>query len=323
MKRKSHLKRNLILAACLLAVAGLTTWIVLRSSADQPVYEYLKVEKGPLRVTLRESAVVGPEHRLTVTPPIPGRIDAINVANGVAVKKGQVLAWISSTDRAALMDAARSAGGKEVAFWEDIYKPAPLIAPLDGHIISTAVVPGQVVVAAQVVFTMSDHLIVQASVDETDLNHVWLGQPVDITFDSFPDARLTGKVHEIAFDATTVNNVTTYMVNIFLDSTPDYVRSGLSANVFLVISDRNDVLRIPTDAITPEADVLVAQGQDQPPAAQEIKAGVSDGAWTEVLSGLNEGDWIARRTFAIKAAQKNSFSFMPPVSNGKKAPKKK
>ena len=213
-------------------------------------YDYLKVERGPLRVTLRESAVVEPEHRLTVTPPIPGRIDTINVANGVAVKQGQVLAWISSTDRAALMDAARAAGGKEVKFWEDIYKPAPLIAPLDGHIISTAVVPGQVVVTAQTVFTMSDHLIVQANVDETDLDQVWLGQKVDITFDSFPDAQLTGKVHEIAYDATTVNNVTTYIVNIYLDSTPDYIRSGISANVFLAISDDKNVLRIPTDAIT-------------------------------------------------------------------------
>jgi len=87
------------------------------------------------------------------------------VANGAAVKQGQVLAWISSTARASLMDAARAAGGKEVDYWNDIYKPAPLVAPLDGHIISTAVVPGQVVIAAQTVFSMSDHLIVQASVD--------------------------------------------------------------------------------------------------------------------------------------------------------------
>jgi macrolide-specific efflux system membrane fusion protein len=312
MKRKSHLNwKYLTLAACLLAAIGITAWIVLGSYADQPTYEYLKVERGPMRVTLRESAVIQPEHRLTVTPPIPGRIDAINVANGVAVKKGQVLAWISSTDRAALMDAARAAGGKEISFWEDIYKPAPLIAPLDGHIISTAVVPGQVVVTAQVVFTMSDHLIVQSNVDETDLNHVWLGQSVDITFDSFPETRLTGKVHEIAFDATTVNNVTTYVVNIYLDSIPDYIRSGISANVFLLVSDRKDVLRIPTDAITPEGTVLVVQGQNQSPVTQKIKVGMSDGTWTEALTGLDEGDWIERRVFAVKGAEKG-FSFVPP-----------
>jgi len=320
MKRKSHLNwKYLAIAACALVVVGIIAWFVLRSVEDQPTYDYIKVGRGPLRVTLRESATVQPEHRLTVTPPIPGRIDAINVANGAAVKQGQVLAWISSTARASLMDAARAAGGKEVDYWNDIYKPAPLVAPLDGHIISTAVVPGQVVIAAQTVFSMSDHLIVQASVDETDLNHVWLGQPVDITFDSFPDAHLTGKVHEIAFDATTINNVTTYLVNIFLDSTPDYVRSGLSANVFLLISDRKDVLRIPTDAITPEGDVLLVDGKDRR-VPQRIKAGMSDGTWTEVLSGLNEGDWIARRTFEVKQAEKNGFSF---TDTSKKPPPKK
>jgi len=306
-KQKSLKWLYLVLAVVVLAVLGGAGWYAYSSYENRPQYTYLKVERGPLRVTLRESAVVEPEHRLTVTPPIPGRIDTINVANGVAVKQGEVLAWISSTDRAALMDAARAAGGTEIKFWEDVYKPAPLIAPLDGHIISTAVVPGQVVVTAETVFTMSDHLIVQASMDETDLNNVWLGQ--------------TGKVHEIAYDSTTVNNVTTYTVNIFLDSTPDYVRSGLSANVFLVISDRKDVLRIPTDAITPEGSVLLAQGPDQPPVEQKITVGKTDGVWTEVLSGLVEGDWIARRTFEIKAADNDGFSFMANQSGDKKKKK--
>jgi macrolide-specific efflux system membrane fusion protein len=322
MKRNSLNWKLITLAAGALIALGGIAWFAFGRSAP-PEYEYLKAERGPLRVTLRESATVQPEHRLTVTPPIPGRIDTINVANGVAVTKGEVLAWISSTERAALMDSARAAGGKEIGYWEDIYKPAPLIAPLDGHIISTAVVPGQVVVAAQTVFTMSDHLIVQASVDETDLNHVWLGQTADITFDSFPDTQLTGKVHEIAFDATTVNNVTTYLVNIYLDSIPDYIRSGISANVFLLISDQKKILRIPTDAISPEGTVLVVPGPDQPPQAQKVEMGLSDGTMTEITSGLNEGDWIARRIFTVQEAQKGGFSFTANPNNGKKPAKKK
>jgi membrane fusion protein, macrolide-specific efflux system len=310
MRKKPLLGWKWILAATvILAGAAGAAWYFMAQYDARPTYDYIQVERGPLRVTLRESAIVSPEHRLTVTPPIPGRIDTINVANGVAVKQGEVLAWISSTDRAALMDAARAAGGKEIKFWEDVYKPAPLIAPLDGHIISTAVVPGQVVVTAQTVFTMSDHLIVEAFLDETDLNEVWLGQHADITFDSFPDAQLTGKVHEIAYDATTVNNVTTYQVNIYLDSTPAYVRSGVSANVYLLISDRKSVLKIPTDAISPEGTVMLVPGPDQPPVETKIDAGLTDGEWTEVMSGLDEGDWLARPSFAIKKADRLGFSF--------------
>ena len=323
MKRPGQTKWKLhATVAALLLLAAFIVWYFWLRDNDTTEYNYLKVERGPMRVTLRESAVVGPEHRLNITPPIPGRIDALNVANGVEVKQGQILAWISSTDRAALMDAARAAGGKEVEYWKDIYKPAPLIAPLDGHIISTAVVPGQVVVQAQTVFTMSDHLIVQANVDETDLNHTWVGQSVDITFDSFPDAQLTGKVHDIAYDATTVNNVTTYLVSIFLDSTPNYVRSGISTNVFLLISDRRGVLRIPTNAVSPEQTVLVIEEKGQPPVVRSIKTGLTDGTWTEVLSGLEEGDWIARRAFAVQRAQKDGFNFVSDMMNGKRPPKR-
>jgi macrolide-specific efflux system membrane fusion protein len=310
MKKKFSFGWTILLGSVVVLLALLAgAWYFLAGSSGKPAYEYIKVQPGPLRVTLRESAVIAPEHRLTVTPPIPGRIDSIEVANGVEVKQGQVLAWISSTERAALMDSARAEGGKEMKYWQDVYKPAPLIAPLDGHIISTAVVPGQVVVTAQTVFTMSDHLLVQAFLDETDLNHVWLGQTAEITFDSFPDAHLTGKVHEIAYDATTVNNVTTYQVNIYLDSTPAYVRSGISANVFLLISDRPKVLRVPSDAISPEGTVLVAQDKDQPPVVQKVVPGLTDGTWTEVTSGLDEGDWVARPSFAIRKADKQGFSF--------------
>jgi len=293
---------------------GAAGWYGYASYASRPQYEYVEVKRGPMRVTLRESALVAPEHRLNIMPPIPGRMDTILVANGEAVKQGQILAWISSTARAALMDAARSQGGKELKFWEDTFKPAPLVAPLDGHIISTAVVPGQVVVTAQPVFTMSDHLIVEAFLDETDLSQAWLGQKVEITFDSFPDAHLTGKVHEIAYDATTVNNVTTYQVNIYLDNTPAYVRSGVSANVFLLISDRPDVLKIPTNAISPEGTVLVAQGADQPLEERQIEVGQSDGEFTEVKSGLVEGDWLARQKFKVKKADAG-FSFTPGMNN--------
>jgi len=285
--------------------------------------EYLQVKRAPMRVTLREGALIQPEHRLNVTPPIAGRIDSIAVHNGDTVKQGQVLGWISSTNRAALMDAARAAGGKEIAFWNDVFKPAPLVAPLDGRIISTAVVPGQVVQAAGTVFTMSDHLIVQSNVDETDLKDVWLGQDVEITFDSFPDLTLKGTVHEIAYDATIVNNVTTYLVNIYLNETPAIIRSGVSANVYLIVSDRDGILQVPTDALTPDNEVLVVPGKGETPVLRRIEVGETSGRFTEVLSGLDEGDWIARRVFAVEKAKKKGFSFLNSPSGGSKNDGKK
>ena len=222
------------------------------------------------------------------------------MTNGTVVQQGQVLALMSSTDAAALIDAARAAGGKEYKFWQDVYKPAPLLAPLNGRIISTGIVPGQVVVTAQTVFTMSDHLIVQASVDETDLDQIWDGQKVDITSEAYPDEKLTGTVHEIAQDSITVNNVTTYLVNVFLDKTPSFVVSGLSTDLYFHVSDRPHVLRVPTDAITPDGQVLVVPAPGVAPVLTTVTTGATDGTYTEILSGLKEGR--LDRAAAVRAA---------------------
>lgn len=311
MKVKNQFNWRYLIITAIVAAGCLAIYLVLQWRAAQPVYDYLQVDRGEMKVRLRESGVIEPEHRLSITPPIPGRVDTINVVNGSEVKQGQVLALMSSTDRAALIDAARAThdGGKEYKFWENVYKPAPLLAPLDGRIIAIDVVPGEVVTTAVTVFAMSDHLIAQANVDETDLEHVWLGQVCDITFDGFPDTTLTGKVHDIAYDSTTVNNVTTYLVNIFLDKTPKFVVSGLSTNIFFHVSDRKNVLRIPTDAITPEGQVLVVKAPKTKPVSRDIQIGATDGVYTEVLSGLNEGDWIARQVFALQKLNNGGFSF--------------
>lgn len=294
---------------CLALAAGLYSW---KWKAEQPVYEYQAVKRGDLKVTLQQTGTVLPEHKLTVTPPIAGRVDSVDVEDGDMVEQGQVLAWISSTERAALIDAARSAGEKEYDYWKDIYKAAPLLAPLAGRIISTEVVPGQVVVAAQASFVMSDRLIVEANVDETDLYQIKNEQGVDITLDGFPEAKLKGKVHKIAYDSVTVNNVTTYKVEVYLDETPDYVRSGLTANVFFLLADVKNVVRVPADALVSGDSMWVAKEEGGKPELRKIETGLSNGRFVEIRSGLQEGEWVAKEKYALKAA-KTGFSFMPKI----------
>ena len=76
----------------------------------------------------------------------------------------------------------------------------------------------------------------------------------------------------------------------------------------------------------PVASMVVGAGavvaEDEPPVAQRVKVGMSDGTWTEVLSGLNEGDWIARRVFTIQKTE-SGFSFTSGMPNGGKPPPKK
>jgi macrolide-specific efflux system membrane fusion protein len=318
LKKLSRNKWSWIAIGVLLAAACAWLWINRDKPSDH--YDYIKVERGNIRVLLQETGNLAAFHRLNVIPPLQGRVESIEVNEGADVKKGAILAWISSTERAAVIDAARAKGGsEEEKFWMDVYKPAPLLAPLDGHIIAVSVVPGQVLAATQTVFVMSDFIILQAYVDETDLHRITDKQAVEFYLSGISEKdKLTGKVFQIAYDSSTVNNVTTYMIKVAIDNPPDYLRSGLTADVYFVLDDVKDVLKVPSEFISVDNTVLVATSDDSNPELRKVEIGATDGNYTQIKSGLVEGDWVARAKFNLQGAPRKNFSFGPKFDNTKK-----
>ena len=289
---------GLVLVAAVLAVTYLT-----RTKVSN--YDSYTVQRGSIRSVVLSTGIVQPENKLDIKPPINGRADSVLVAIGEKVKKGQVLAWMSSTDRAVLLDAARTKGVAELAHWEDYYKAAALIAPLDGTIITKNLNPGQVVTSSDVVFSLSDHLIVAANMDETDLAKIRLKQPVELALDAYPDKPFTGVVERIAFSATTVSNVTTYEVDILPGKVPDFMRSGMTANATFIVADKKDALYVPSTAVKQgksKTTVLVPDpGHDGLAVPLVVMTGLSDGKKTEILSGLKEGDIVLQQKFQLSA----------------------
>ncbi len=287
--------RVVIVAAALVLVTGGGAVMYWISGHDaQPVYREVTVSRGDLDVTILSTGTVAPKNRLDIKAPIPGRAEQVLVDEGYKVTKGQILAWMSSTERAALIDAARAKGPDELKHWEELYRPTPILAPVNGTIITRNVEAGQTFTSADAIFVMSDYLIVVAQVDETDLAQIHLRQPASIVLDAYPDQPFTGKVNEIAYDAKTVNNVTTYSVNVLPDKTPEFMRSGMTANVSFITASRRGVLLLPADAIKVRGShtyVLLAPAQaNGTPVEKEVKTGLSDGKHIEVLDGVAEGD---------------------------------
>jgi macrolide-specific efflux system membrane fusion protein len=285
----------MILAAVIaLAWGGWRWWS--QKKEDEKTYQAVVISRGDLDISVLATGIVQPENRLEIKPPIAGRVETIEVEEGQKVHKGQVLAWMSSGDRAALLDAARAKGPQELAHWEDLFKPTPLLAPLEGLIIVKNVVPGQVVATTDVVLVMSDHLMVNTQVDETDIGQVRLGEKVQISLDAYPKDAISGKVTRVAFESRTVNNVTIYDVEVLPDKVPDFMRSGMTANVKFFVESRKGVLLLPTEAIRQEngkAAVWVPNPSDaKRPLSREIRLGLSDGKRTELVSGLAEGETI-------------------------------
>jgi macrolide-specific efflux system membrane fusion protein len=283
-------KWSLALSAAALAAWG--GWSLLKPKREGPSFRSETVVSGPFEVTIRSTGTVQPENRLEVKPPVAGRVERMLVEEGQYVRKGQMLATLSSSERAALLDAARAKGPEEAAHWEDLYKATPLLAPMAGQVIERSVEPGQTVGAGESVVVLSDRLIVNVQVDETDIGRVKAGQAAKVALDAYPDRPLEARVKRIRYEAKTVNNVTMYEVVVATGKVPDFMRSGMSADVSFRIASRESALLVPSEALKTAEDgpyVLVPDPPNRRPKRLPVETGLTDGVRTEVLSGLSEG----------------------------------
>ena len=297
-------KRRWMLFLVLLA-AGALAVSLLRAGNKRPgeAVREVKPAIGSIQTTITSTATVQPQNRLEIKPPINGRIDEILVKEGDIVKAGQTLAWMSSTERAALLDAARAQGPEAMKYWEDVYKATPLISPLDGEVIVSQDEPGQIVTSADAVLVLSDRLIVQAQVDETDVGGIRIGQEVVISLDAYPKIKVNGKVDHIYYESKTVNNVTIYQVDIVPETVPEVFRSGMTATVTIAEKTKDQVLTLPLAAVKRDkssAYVLINRARGHAPEERKVVTGISDEKNVEIVSGLTAEDKVLMVTQEYK-----------------------
>lgn len=280
----------------LIVAAGLSAgWLIYRSAAkDQVKWQEVKVEATPFRVTVQASGTVQPENKVAIIAPIAGRIDKILVDEGRKVHRGQILAWMSSTDRAALLDSARAQGAEALKEWESEYKPTPILAPAGGIIISRDIVEGQTVTQQSTLFDLSDRLVIMADVDETDLGKISLNQEAEARVDSFPDQVVKSKVAKIAHESVLKNNINTYQVLLRPENLPKEFRAGLTASVQFKFLDKAGTLTLPAWVAegreNSDIEVQLKNPGKGAPVKKKIRVGLSNGERIEVVSGASEGD---------------------------------
>lgn len=309
-------KKYLIILSLIIVIAAFAVWFFFFKTKPTQ-YKEEQVKKGKITLKILATGTVQPENRLQIKSPLAGRAETINVVEGQKVQKGQILAWVSSTERAVLLDSARSQGAEEVKKWEDIYKATPIIAPLNGTIILRNIEPGQTFTTNDAILVMADRLTIQAQVDETDLSQIHLNQKVQITLDAYLDKPLDAKVNQIAYEAKTVNNVTTYTIDVLPIEKLDYLRSGMTANVTFFGETKENILVIPNEFIKYEAGQPSVQVKtDGKPVTKEVKLGITDGKFTEILTGAEENDTLMLAQIKSTKAKTNMFS--PSSSSGRR-----
>ncbi len=285
----------------LIALFILTALIlkIIQGNAPKETVREISPAYGNIQSVITTTGTVQPQNRLEIKPPISGRVEEILVKEGEKVKVGQILAWMSSTERAAILDVARAQGEESLKYWQEAYKPIPLIAPIDGDVIVRAVEPGQTVTSGDSVLVLSDRLIVKAQVDETDIGKVKIDRSAVISLDAYPQVKIEGRVNHISYESKTVNNVTTYEVDILPQEVPEFFRSGMSTDVIIIEKGRENVLLVPFEAVKHDKEgnfVFISRGKGIKPVRQQIEIGISDEKNVEVISGIKAEDKIIIRT---------------------------
>lgn len=305
--------KKIIIAGSVLIILAAGIFFFARNKKEVVSYSEYAVERSTIDLKILSTGTVQPKNRLEIKAPVAGRIEEVLTKEGTIVEKGQLLAWMSSTERAAMLDAARSKGEAEFKRWSELYLPTPVLAPIRGTIILKNVEPGQTFTNNDAIFTMSDHLTVKAQVDETDIAQIKLGSKAVIVLDAYPNSPINAHVDQLAFDATTVNNVTTYSIDVKPETTPEFMRSGMTANVTFFVSSKENILVIPSEALrVQEGNSLVLIKGPNGPQMTTISTGITDGRNLEVTSGLKENDIVLIQDYSLGNSKESATNPFGP-----------
>ncbi len=179
-------------------------------------------------------------------------------------------------------------------------------APIDGVVLSRDVEIGDAVSSilvlgsnATLIMTLGDtsEVYVKGKVDESDIGKVYLAQPARISVESFKEKKFTGKVTKISPLGVEKDNVTTFEVRVSILNPGGELRVGMTANAEIILEEHKSVLMIPEAALLYDAQrnaSVEVPDPSQKTAKRKVplKVGISNGAKTEVLEGLKEGDQV-------------------------------
>jgi HlyD family secretion protein len=129
---------------------------------------------------------------------------------------------------------------------------AQVVAPFDGIVTAVNVTPGQEAAnstAGAIQLADLNHLQVVVNMAEVDVNKTKVGQDVQVTLDAVPNRTFQGKVSLIAPAGVMTQGVVNYPVTIDLTNPSNAVKTGMTANLNVIIAQHDNVLMVPNRAV--------------------------------------------------------------------------
>jgi len=137
-------------------------------------------------------------------------------------------------------------------------------------------------------------LYVSAPIDEVDAPRIRVNMKVNISLDALPGEVFSGTVKRIApYVLELEKQARTVEVEVEFVCQQDCMNMlpGYSADIEVILDEKGNVSRIPTEAILEGNKVLVFTA-DNLLEQREIKTGLSNWVWTQITEGLSEGDEV-------------------------------
>ena len=226
----------------------------------------------------------------------------------MAVNKQDFARANQVVSKAKLMQAAAQVAQSRanLAQFEEQYRNSTIVAPIDGVVLSRDVEVGDAVSSilvlgssATLIMTLGDthEVFVKGKVDESDVGKVYLGQNARIKVESFKDKTFTGKVTKISPMGAEKDNVTTFEVRVSIDNSKGELKAVMTANAEIILEEHKGVLIIPEGSLIYDKDKKASVEVPDPKAKDgkrkvAVAVGISNGAKTELLSGLKENDQV-------------------------------
>ena len=196
-----------------------------------------------------------------------------------------------------------------------------IIAPYNGIVSAIHGKVGELVsndASAISMFSTEGNYKISTSIDDTDITDVKVGQDVQITFDALTGVTMKGKITSKAvLGEIQSSGLVTFPVTVELNADQenmDKLIPGLSATLAIITDGKQNVLIVPDAAIKSfGGKKIVMLDNNGTEEQKEITTGLDDGARTEVLTGLSEGDKV---TISMTTTNKTTTTNMQSGMGG-------
>ena len=228
------------------------------------------------------------------------RYQKLAAQNSIALQQAEDQAYVVHQDEGTVkLDEGLVEGAKLNLEYTDI------ISPVDGTVVSRNVTQGQTVASSLqtptlfLIGTDLKKMEVDTNVSESDVGGMKEGDKTSFTVDAYPNRVFQGTVAQVRLSPQTVQNVVTYDAVINVDNSDLALMPGMTASTQIVVDQRNDVLRVPDQALRYMPGGLAGVGAGTPtngqprvwvlrhgqPVEMPVVPGLDDGNFTEIVKG--------------------------------------